>query len=46
MRADRGGMCLRRWAAAGGSVLVQQGHAAEGPCTGTALVLLDLGVGL
>lgn len=43
---DWGGMCLRGWAAAGGVVLVQQGHAAEGPCTGTALVLLHLGVGL
>lgn len=27
-------------------MLVQQGHAAEGPCTRTALVLLYLGVGL
>lgn len=27
-------------------MLVQQGHAAEGPCARTALVLLHLGVGL
>lgn len=27
-------------------MLVQQGHAAEGPCTRAALVLLYLGVGL
>lgn len=37
---------LRRWAAAGGVVLVQQGHATEGPRARTALVLLHLGVGL
>lgn len=39
-------MGLRGRAAAGGVVLVQQRHAAEGPRTRTALVLLHLGVGL